>query len=135
MDKKTVFEHLYARGSVFVSFDSRKFGVVIPAYLRGQPQIILKFGDDLIPPMTDLDVTEGAVSATLSFGVVPFYCVVPWSAVFSVANSAGIGHLWEDEVPKELLRRMDQPKLRVIDGERTTKPKPRPVFGRHLRLA
>jgi len=114
--KQQVFEYIRSKGSVRVVLDPRLDGVVVPQQFRKDPTLTLQFGDSLKPPLQDFDVTEGAVSARLTFKGVPEYCVVPWRAVYFVGDTLGRGIVWDEDVPREM----------------RTKPKPRTE--RHLRL-
>ncbi len=55
-------------------------------------------------PIPDLRVEDDGLSCTLSFNRTPFYCVIPWSAVFALVGDDGRGLVWPDDVPKELQR-------------------------------
>lgn len=88
--------------SVFVHFDPRCDGVVLPPHLRKQPRVVLQYGLNMPVPIPDLEVGEDGLGATLSFARTPTWTFVPWTAVFAIVNEEGQGMLWETEVPREV---------------------------------
>jgi stringent starvation protein B len=100
--KKDVSRALLLRGSVFIHLDPRKSGVLVPARLRSQAQVVLQIGLDMPVPIPDLRVDEEGVFGTLSFKGVPFTCFVPWSAVFALVGEDGKGMVWSTEMPAEV---------------------------------
>jgi stringent starvation protein B len=90
------------RGSVFIHLDPRKSGVLVPARLRSQAQVVLQIGLDMPVPIPDLRVDEEGVFGTLSFKGVPFTCFVPWGAVFALVGEDGKGMVWASEMPSEV---------------------------------
>ncbi|MEZ4339869.1 MAG: hypothetical protein R3B82_24880, partial [Sandaracinaceae bacterium] len=78
--KREVALALLERGSLFVHLDPRVEGVVVPDYLRSQPQLVLQVGLGLAVPIPDLEVDDEGVFGTLSFNRSPFYCRVPWAS-------------------------------------------------------
>jgi len=55
-----------------------------------------------------LDVGEQSVCCTLSFNRSPFFCRVPWSAVFGLVGEDGRGRIWPEDVPIEIAAQMQQ---------------------------
>jgi hypothetical protein len=53
-------------------------------------------------PITDLEVTDAGVSATLSFSRVPHRTYVPWSAVYAVTCTNGCGVLYREDIPADV---------------------------------
>ena len=100
--KKDVSRALLLRGSVFIHLDPRKPGVLVPARLRSQAQVVLQIGLDMPVPIPDLRVDEEGVFGTLSFKGVPFTCFVPWAAVFALVGDDGKGMVWASEMPSEV---------------------------------
>lgn len=100
--KKDVSRALLLRGSVFIHLDPRKPGVLVPARLRTQAQVVLQIGLDMPVPIPDLRVDEEGVFGTLSFKGVPFTCFVPWGAVFALVGDDGKGMVWASEMPSEV---------------------------------
>lgn len=53
-------------------------------------------------PITDLEVTEAGVSATLSFSRIPHRTYIPWSAVYAVTCTNGCGVLYGEDIPSDV---------------------------------
>lgn len=100
--KKDVAWGLLLRGSIFVHLDPRVDGVMVPRWLAKQPQLVLQIGLDMPVPITDLRVDDEGVFGTLSFNRSPFSCVVPWEAVFALADEHGRAMVWPESMPEEL---------------------------------
>ena len=100
--KKDVARALLLRGSVLVHLDPRARGVVVPAWLAKQPQLVLQVGLDLPVPIPDLRVDDEGVFGTLSFNRSPFTCAVAviqlqaastsWTVRFRLAIWSGSSH-------------------------------------------
>lgn len=88
--------------SVFVNFDPRRDGVVVPPNLKRQPRVVLQYGLNMRIPIPDLDVGEEGIGATLSFDRMPTWTFVPWSAVFAIISQDQRGMLWESDLPREI---------------------------------
>jgi stringent starvation protein B len=93
---------LQAADSVYVNFDPRRDGVVVPPQLKRQPRVVLQYGMNMAIPIPDLDVGEEGIGATLSFDRMPTWTFVPWSAVFAIVSQDQRGMLWESDVPREV---------------------------------
>lgn len=93
---------LQAAESVYVNFDPRKDGVVVPPQLKRQPRVVLQYGMNMAIPIPDLDIGEEGIGATLSFDRTPTWTFVPWSAVFAIVSQDQRGMLWETDVPREV---------------------------------
>ena len=106
--KKDVARALLLRGSVFVHLDPRTAGVVVPARLRHQPQVVLQVGLDMPVPIPDLRVDDEGVFGTLSFKGQPFTCTVPWSAVFALVGDDAKGMVWPSEMPSEIAAEVER---------------------------
>lgn len=100
--KKDVARALLLRGSVFVHLDPRRSGVLVPARLRHQAQVVLQVGLDMPVPIPDLRVDEEGIFGTLSFKGIPFSCFVPWGAVFALVGEDAKGMVWSREMPEEI---------------------------------
>jgi hypothetical protein len=96
---RALLEHAEAQ----VHLDARREGVVLPDRLRASSNVRLDYGYGLTPPIIDLTVDEKGISATLAFNRVPFATFVPWSAVFLIADFAGRGAVWREDLPPELM--------------------------------
>lgn len=100
--KKDVALALLERASVFVHLDPRKDDVVVPAWLKQQPQLVLQIGLNMAVKIPDLEVQEEAVSCTLSFSRRPHFCYVPWGAVYALVGEDGRGMVWPEDIPAEV---------------------------------
>ncbi len=106
--KKDVARALLLRGSVFVHLDPRMDGVMVPAWLSNQPQLVLQLGLDMPIPITDLKVDEEGISGTLSFSRTPFTCVVGWDAIFALSGEDGQGMVWPHSMPPEITAEVER---------------------------
>jgi len=100
--KKEVALALLERSSVHVHLDPRAEGVVVPAWFKKQPQLVLQIGLNMPVPIPDLRLDEAGMTCTLSFSRAPFYCVVPWSSVYAMVGDDGRGMVWPENVPPEV---------------------------------
>ena len=93
---------LQAAESVYVNFDPRREGVLVPPQLKRQPRVVLQYGMNMAIPIPDLDIGEEGIGATLSFDRAPTWTFVPWGAVFAIVSQDQRGMLWETDVPREV---------------------------------
>src|SRR6516165_6803687 len=106
--KKEVGLALLERSSVYVHLDPRQDAVVVPAWFKKQPQLVLQVGMNMPVPIPDLRFDDEGMSCTLSFNRAPFFCVVPWASVFAMVGEDGRGMVWPDEVPPEIAKQKSQ---------------------------
>lgn len=100
--KKDVLDAFLTTGSARIFLDPRRTGALVPKWFAKQAELVLRVGYTLSPPIPDLTVTEEAVSCTLSFNRAPFWCKMPWNAVFAVVSDVdGRGVVWPEDVPIE----------------------------------
>ena len=99
---------LLQESSVFVHLDPRREGVTVPGWLKRQPQLVLQVGLNMAVRIPDLDIGEEAICCTLSFNRSPFFCRVPWSAIFGLVGEDGRGRIWPEDVPLEIAAQMQQ---------------------------
>lgn len=100
--KKDVLDAFLTTGSARIFLDPRRTGAIVPKWFAKQAELVLRVGYTLSPPIPDLTVTEEAVSCTLSFNRAPFWCKMPWNAVFAVVSDVdGRGVVWPEDVPIE----------------------------------
>jgi stringent starvation protein B len=125
--KKDVALALLEGPSVFVHLDPRSQGVVVPKWFLGQPQLVLQIGLNMAIPIPDLKVDEDGLSCTLSFSRSPFWCCIPWSAVYALVGEDGRGMVWPNDVPPELAVQMQQQKAGA--------PAPKPAKRQRAKLA
>jgi stringent starvation protein B len=121
--KKDVALALLERASVFVHLDPRAEGVVVPPWLRKQPQLVLQIGLNMAVKIPDLEIAELAVSCSLSFSRRPHFCYVPWTAVYALVGEDGRGMVWPEDIPPEVAAQSPaatasrrRPTLRPIAG-------------------
>lgn len=100
--KKEVMLALLQNSSVFIHLDPRRDGVRVPGWFKKQAQLVLQVGLNMAVNIPDLEVQDDSVSCTLSFSRSPFFCYVPWGAVFALVGEDGKGMLWPDDIPKEV---------------------------------
>src|SRR4051812_18126929 len=106
--KKEVALALLEGPSLFVHLDPRKNGVLVPKWFTGQPQLVLQVGLNMAIPIPDLKVDDDGVSCTLSFNRAPFFCRLPWSAIYALVGEDGRGAIWQDDVPPEVAVQMQK---------------------------
>ena len=100
--KKEVALALLERASVFVHLDPRAEDVLVPPWLRKQPQLVLQIGLNMAVKIPDLSVEENGIGCTLSFSRSPHYCLLPWSAIYALVGEDGRGMVWPENVPAEV---------------------------------
>lgn len=125
--KKEVALALLEGDSVFIHLDPRKDGVLVPKNLGKQAQLVLQVGLNLAIRIPDLNIDDEGVSCTLSFNRAPFWCRMPWTAIYALVGPDGRGMLWPEDVPPEVAEQMRAGR----GAERAAKPgatakKPRP---------
>ncbi len=111
--------------SVFMHFDPRCEGVLLPPHLRRQPRVVLQYGLNMPVPIPDLEVSAEGLGATLSFQRTPTWTFVPWSAVFAIVNDEGQGMLWETDVPREVREEPAPPAAATGPAKKSGKAEPR----------
>jgi stringent starvation protein B len=100
--KKDVISALLAESGVYIHLDPRRQGVVVPRWFTKQPELVLQIGLNMAIPIHDLEITDEAVSCTLSFNRSPFWCKLPWSAVYAIVSDKDQrGVVWPDDAPPE----------------------------------
>jgi stringent starvation protein B len=112
-EKKELVEALMTKGTVLLHLDPRKEGVVVPAWLIDQPQLVLQIGYYMPIPIPDLRIDELGVSATLSFNRSAYPCFIPWKAIFAVVGDDGKGTSWPDDLPAEIVAEIEREIRRV----------------------
>jgi hypothetical protein len=106
--KKEVALALLQGPSLFIHLDPRRSGVIVPKWLTGQPQLVLQVGLNMAIQIPDLTVDDDGVSCTLSFNRSPFWCQLPWSAVYALVGEDGRGMIWPNDVPPEIALQMQK---------------------------
>lgn len=133
-DKRRTFEALLARGAVLVHVDARRAEVNVPPRFRADPSLVLRFGYDLSPAITDLHVDDEAVSGTLTFSGQPYRCVLPWTAVYAaMVEGEQRGTVWPEDVPEDVLTG-GEPASAPAPPPPSAKEEPPKQRGAHLKL-
>jgi stringent starvation protein B len=100
--KRDAFLALLRAGWASLHLDARSPGVVVPAPFSSQAHLVLQYGRNMPIPITDLEVTEAGVSATLSFARVCRRTYIPWNAVYAVTCTNGCGVLYREDMPADV---------------------------------
>jgi stringent starvation protein B len=100
--KRDAFLALLRAGWASLHLDARSSGVVVPAPFSSQAHLVLQYGRNMPIPITDLEVNEAGVSATLSFSRVSHRTYVPWHAVYAVTCTNGCGVLYREDMPADV---------------------------------
>lgn len=104
VQKRKLFEQLLGEGIAALHLDPRVAGVYLPSYLTDQPVLVLNYSYRY--GVGDFRFDDKVVEATLSFSRQPYFCIVPWSAVFAVTTDARTeGSVWQEDLPPELGQR------------------------------
>ena len=119
--KKDVALALLEQASMYIHLDPRSDAVQVPAWFKKQPQLVLQVGLNMAVPIPDLNVDERGLSCTLSFNRAPFFCMIPWPAVFALVGENGRAMVWAEDVPAEVAAQ--------AQAQKAPPEKPRP----HLR--
>src|SRR5450432_1639841 len=136
--KKDVALALLEQASMYIHLDPRADSVQVPAWFKKQPQLVLQVGLNIAVPIPDLHVDELGLSCTLSFNRAPFFCMIPWRAVFALVGEKGQAMVWAEDVPAEVAaqaqaqKQPERPRghLRSVgdgDGESAPPPAPAPA--------
>ncbi|WP_437674707.1 ClpXP protease specificity-enhancing factor SspB [Sorangium sp. So ce131] len=94
--------------SVFIHLDPRRPGVSVPKWFTGQPQLILQVGLNMAIPIPDLKVDDEGISCTLSFNRAPFWCRLPWHAIWALVSEDQRGMVWPEDIPADLAAQKQQ---------------------------
>jgi len=102
--------------SVYVHLDPRRDGVLVPKNFKKQAQLVLQLGMSMAIPIPDLEVDDDGITCTLSFSRTPFWCRLPWTAVFALVGEDGRGMVWPDDIPAEIAQQQQRPSLKVVSS-------------------
>ena len=119
--KKDVALALLDGPSMLVHIDPRRRGVVVPTWFKKQPSLVLQIGLNLAVPIRDLEVTDAGISCTLSFNRSPFWCDLPWAAVYALVGEDRRGMIWPDDVPTEISQQSPRASLKVVSAKKARK--------------
>jgi stringent starvation protein B len=107
--KKEVALALLEGPSMFVHLDPRRQGVLVPKRFLDKPQLVLQVGMNMVIPIPDLTVDDEGISCTLSFDRAPFWCRMPWNAIYALVGEDGRGMMWPTDIPPEVVAQMQSP--------------------------
>lgn len=82
--KKEFFSRALQGGIASLYLDPRVQGVTVPDRFRGSPTLVLNYSYRY--HIADFNFDDEKVVASLSFGGMPFQCIVPWDAVIGIGN-------------------------------------------------
>jgi stringent starvation protein B len=100
-EKLRMFARLIEQGMTMVSLDARREGVRVPHHLAGE--LLLNLNFSLRFGIDDFAFDDDGVRASLTFNKVPFFCEIPWSAVFQMTSTVNADRMmWPDSLPAEL---------------------------------
>lgn len=112
--KYGVFSRFIERGKVMVTLDSRRAGVHVPSKFAGEQQLNLDFSERF--GLADFVYDERGVRASLSFNRQPFFCDVPWAAVYALYSHVDSERLtWPRSLPTEILDQLPEASLEHLD--------------------
>lgn len=119
--KKDVAMALLKGPSLYVHLDPRVDDAVVPKWFKKQHQLVLQVGLNMAVPIPDLEVGDDGIVATLSFNRSPFWCFMPWTAIYALVGEDGRGMVWPDDVPSELAPKTQKPNLKVVGSKKPRK--------------
>jgi stringent starvation protein B len=98
--KRETLLRLLAEGMVLVHLDARCDRVQVPTKYALDPELRLNLSYRFAS--RDLAVGDDGVSCTLSFGGLPFRCVLPYAAIYAVTSHVtGEALVWPEDLPLE----------------------------------
>ena len=96
--KRTVVERMVKTRGTLIYLDARRPGVVVPPEHRHDPELVLRIGLDLVPPIPDLAFDARGITGTLQFQGKPFRVEVPWTALYAaIIEGYGRGVHWAEK--------------------------------------
>jgi len=107
--KKDVALALLEGPSMYVHMDPRRPGVLVPKRFLDKAQLVLQIGLNMFIPIHDLTVDDDGITCTLSFDRAPFWCRMPWSAIYALVGEDGRGMMWPSDIPPEVVAQMQAP--------------------------
>jgi hypothetical protein len=112
--KYAVFSRFIQKGKVMVTLDARRPGVSVPRHFAEEQQLNLDFSERF--RLVDFMYDERGVRASLSFNRQPFFCDVPWSAVYALYSHVDNERLtWARSLPQEILEQLPEASLEHLE--------------------
>lgn len=135
MEKKNLCGALLlSERSIFVHVRGNHPKVKLPANWKNTDHVVLQWGYNLPVNIPDIKLTNKSLSGTLTFKGVPFHVDIPWEAVYAFVTEAGMGRVFEEDVP-ESLKALEKKKkessvqLKLVSSQKnlvqSNKPKPK----------
>lgn len=110
-EKLAAFQELIARGKTMVTLDARRPGVRVPPRFKDELQLNLDFSTRFAG-VVDFEWDDVGVRSTLTFGGQPFFCEVPWSAVWAMRSHVDNQMLlWPEDLPEEMLAQIPEAQM------------------------
>lgn len=112
--KHAVFSRFIEKGKVMVTVDARRPGVSVPRQFAEEQQLNLDFSERF--GLADFRYDERGVRASLSFNRQPFFCDVPWSAVYALFSHVDNERLtWARSLPVEILDQLPEASIEHLE--------------------
>ncbi|WP_193771123.1 ClpXP protease specificity-enhancing factor SspB [Candidatus Magnetaquicoccus inordinatus] len=91
---------LESEGRAMICLDATRKGVDVPRRFSNDPGLMLVFNVAMPQP---IEILPHCVASELRFGGIPHYCVIPFTAVWSVFNpDTNHGMVWPDDMPESV---------------------------------
>jgi stringent starvation protein B len=100
--KRIAITHQLQQSDVSILLDARLDGVVVPLKFKQNHALVLELGLNLTVPIPDLDIGESGITATLSFDRTPFWCYIPWPAIYAMLVNNEGGLLFHQSKPADV---------------------------------
>ena len=100
-DKASVIRLLLeTEGRAMLCLDATQKGVDVPRRFGNDCGLMLVFNREMPQP---IHILPDSIASELRFGGVPHYCVIPYTALWSVFNpDTQHGMIWPDSMPKNI---------------------------------
>ncbi len=106
--KDVLLALLKAESSVYVHFDPRSSGVMVPTWLEKQAQVVLQVGYDMPVPILNLKIDDAGMYGIFSFKGQPHQVFVEWERMFAiVGGDSNRGRIFNESIPEEIRKLMD----------------------------
>lgn len=118
-DKKNQIERLLQHGTVMFYIDTRVSGVSVPSHFMDNSQLALNF--DYAYRIPDFKVLDDRVEATLEFGPLYFFCILPMNSIYTLRSDLqGEMVVFPEDMPQDLFNEQkpaiepEKPKLTSV---------------------